>query len=141
VIARTAAQIMSEHGVDLHVNTRVTALEGEGGRLVRARLSDGTVVETGLAVVALGSIRNVEWLEGCSAVGTRQASGPADSVRLRGQLRGRGTCRTPPSAECVGTAGAWVSRPPPREWIASEGATGCLAVRRTARPAPSSVQR
>ncbi|MFB9840218.1 FAD-dependent oxidoreductase, partial [Actinoallomurus acaciae] len=42
----------------------VTALEGEDGRLCRARLSDGDVLEVDLAVAALGAVRNVEWLEG-----------------------------------------------------------------------------
>ena len=43
----------------------MTSLEGDAnGRLRRATLSDGTTLDVDVAVVALGSIRNVEWLEG-----------------------------------------------------------------------------
>jgi NADPH-dependent 2,4-dienoyl-CoA reductase/sulfur reductase-like enzyme len=43
----------------------VEALEGgEDGRLRRARLSDGDTLDVDVAVAALGSIRNVEWLDG-----------------------------------------------------------------------------
>ncbi|GLW10220.1 hypothetical protein Misp01_53480 [Microtetraspora sp. NBRC 13810] len=65
VIGAVAAELQREHGVDLRCGVTVTALEGDDrGRLVRARLSDGETVEAGVAVVALGAARNVEWLEG-----------------------------------------------------------------------------
>ena len=65
VIGRVAADVQREHGVDLRCDVGVTALEGDGdGRLRRARLSDGSVVEADVAVVAMGAVRNVEWLEG-----------------------------------------------------------------------------
>jgi 3-phenylpropionate/trans-cinnamate dioxygenase ferredoxin reductase component len=51
------------HGIDLRVHTTVTALEGEG-RLRRARLSDGDELDVDVAVVALGSLPNTEWLAG-----------------------------------------------------------------------------
>jgi NADPH-dependent 2,4-dienoyl-CoA reductase/sulfur reductase-like enzyme/ferredoxin len=63
VIGRISAEIMREHGVDLRTNTMVTSLQGEDGRLRRAQLSDGTTIDVDVAVVALGGIRNVEWLE------------------------------------------------------------------------------
>ncbi|HJU16195.1 MAG TPA: oxidoreductase C-terminal domain-containing protein, partial [Stellaceae bacterium] len=60
-----AAQLQRRHGVDLRCNTTVMALEGNGGGgLRRAHLSDGDVLEVDLAVVALGAVRNVEWLRG-----------------------------------------------------------------------------
>ncbi|UBU17119.1 FAD-dependent oxidoreductase [Nonomuraea gerenzanensis] len=63
VIGDVAARLHREHGVDLRTGTTVTALESDGnGRLSGARLSDGSTVEADVAVVALGSIRNVEWL-------------------------------------------------------------------------------
>ena len=65
VIGDVAAQMQRDHGVDLRCGVRVEALEGEGdGRLRRARLSDGSTLDVDVAVAALGSIRNVEWLEG-----------------------------------------------------------------------------
>ncbi|WP_162794963.1 oxidoreductase C-terminal domain-containing protein, partial [Nonomuraea lactucae] len=52
-------------GVDLRCGVTVSALEGDGaGRLRRAHLSDGSTVDAEVAVVALGAVRNVEWLYG-----------------------------------------------------------------------------
>jgi NADPH-dependent 2,4-dienoyl-CoA reductase/sulfur reductase-like enzyme len=62
-IAEHAARLHREHGVDLRCEATVESLEGDSaGRLCRARLSDGAVVEADVAVVALGAIRNTEWL-------------------------------------------------------------------------------
>ncbi len=48
--------------------TTVTALEGDAqGRFCRARLSDGGAVDADVAVVALGAIRNTEWLRGAGS--------------------------------------------------------------------------
>jgi NADPH-dependent 2,4-dienoyl-CoA reductase/sulfur reductase-like enzyme len=64
-IAARAAALQRAHGVDLRCGVTVTGLEGDrDGRLRRALLSDGTVVDADLAVVALGAVRNVEWLVG-----------------------------------------------------------------------------
>jgi len=64
-LGRIAARMQHEAGVDLRCGVAVAALEGDGGgRLRRARLSDGAVLDVDLAVAALGSRRNVEWLEG-----------------------------------------------------------------------------
>src|SRR5919206_2977192 len=58
-------RLQRQHGVDLRCNTTVMTLEGdEEGRLHRARLSDGDVLEVDVAAVALGAVRNVEWLDG-----------------------------------------------------------------------------
>ncbi|MFF3463912.1 FAD-dependent oxidoreductase [Streptomyces sp. NPDC002619] len=63
VIGGVAAQIQRDHGVDLRCGVQVEAVEGDdSGRLRRARLSDGSTVDVDVAVAALGSIRNVEWL-------------------------------------------------------------------------------
>lgn len=60
-----AARLQRESGVDLRLETLVTALEGdERGRLRRAWLSDGSSLDVDVAVVALGAIANVEWLSG-----------------------------------------------------------------------------
>lgn len=58
-----AAYLQRRHGVDLRCNTTVMALEGDAqNRLRRARLSDGDELDVEVAVVALGSLRNTEWL-------------------------------------------------------------------------------
>lgn len=63
VIGAIAVEMQREAGVDLRCGVTVTALEGDThGRLCRARLSDGNALDVDVAVVALGSIRNTEWL-------------------------------------------------------------------------------
>jgi NADPH-dependent 2,4-dienoyl-CoA reductase/sulfur reductase-like enzyme len=65
VIGAVARQMQREHGVDLRCGVSVAALEGDsGGHLGRAYLDDGTTLEVDVAVVALGSLRNTEWLRG-----------------------------------------------------------------------------
>jgi NADPH-dependent 2,4-dienoyl-CoA reductase/sulfur reductase-like enzyme/ferredoxin len=64
-VAGVAAGLHRDHGVDLRCGVSVTSLDGDGnGRLRQARLSDGTTIDIGVAVAALGSIRNTEWLRG-----------------------------------------------------------------------------
>ncbi|MBV1854347.1 NAD(P)/FAD-dependent oxidoreductase [Catellatospora tritici] len=65
VIGEIAAQMQRDHGVDLRCEVGVLSLEGDASRHVRrARLSDGTTVEADVVLASLGSVRNVEWLEG-----------------------------------------------------------------------------
>jgi NADPH-dependent 2,4-dienoyl-CoA reductase/sulfur reductase-like enzyme len=72
-LGEVAAALQRAHGVDLRCGVTVAALEGDdGGRLCRARLSDGGTVDTDVAIVALGAIRNTEWLSGSGL-----AAGPA----------------------------------------------------------------
>jgi NADPH-dependent 2,4-dienoyl-CoA reductase/sulfur reductase-like enzyme len=72
-IGQRAAALQRAHGVDLRCGVTVVALEGDGGgRLRGARLSDDSTVEADVAVVALGAIRNTEWLNG-----SRLAAGEA----------------------------------------------------------------
>jgi NADPH-dependent 2,4-dienoyl-CoA reductase/sulfur reductase-like enzyme len=60
-----AARLQRAYGVDLRCNVTVLALEGDTtGRLRRAHLSDGDALDVDVAVVALGAVRNVEWLFG-----------------------------------------------------------------------------
>jgi NADPH-dependent 2,4-dienoyl-CoA reductase/sulfur reductase-like enzyme len=65
VVGDVAAGLQRAHGVDLRCNVTVQALEGSGGRFRAASLSDGTTVEADLAVIALGAVRNTEWLGDC----------------------------------------------------------------------------
>ncbi|AQT81289.1 FAD-dependent oxidoreductase [Mycolicibacterium litorale] len=64
VISEIAAGMMRDAGVDLRTGVAVRSLEGEAGKVRRAQLSDGTVLDVDVVVASLGSIRNVEWLEG-----------------------------------------------------------------------------
>jgi NADPH-dependent 2,4-dienoyl-CoA reductase/sulfur reductase-like enzyme/ferredoxin len=72
-VGAVAADLQREHGVDLRCGVTVTALEGDGnGRLRRALLSDGSTLDVEVAVVALGAVRNTEWLRGSGlAAGAR----------------------------------------------------------------------
>ncbi|MEU7872243.1 FAD-dependent oxidoreductase [Dactylosporangium sp. NPDC049140] len=65
IVGEAAAGLQRERGVDLRCGVTVTRLEGDtAGRLRRAHLSDGDTVDAEVAVVALGAIRNTEWLAG-----------------------------------------------------------------------------
>jgi NADPH-dependent 2,4-dienoyl-CoA reductase/sulfur reductase-like enzyme len=65
VVGGVAAGLHRDHGVDLRCGVSVTSLDGDSnGRLRRAQLSDGTTIDIDVAVAALGSIRNTEWLRG-----------------------------------------------------------------------------
>ncbi|MEV7872257.1 FAD/NAD(P)-binding oxidoreductase [Streptomyces sp. NPDC088124] len=59
-----AATLQRAHGVDLRCGVTVTALKGSNGRLTGAEFSDGGRIEADVAVVALGAVRNTEWLAG-----------------------------------------------------------------------------
>ncbi|MER6382900.1 FAD-dependent oxidoreductase [Streptomyces sp. NPDC001127] len=60
-LSKLAAVMQRNHGVDLRTGVTVTALNGNGA-FTGAQLSDGSRVEADVCVVALGAIRNVEWL-------------------------------------------------------------------------------
>ena len=65
VIGAIAGELQIENGVDLRCGVRVVSLEGDAaGQLCRARLSDGTTLDVDVAVAALGTVRNGEWLAG-----------------------------------------------------------------------------
>ena len=65
VIGDIAAKMQRDAGVDLRTNVSVEALEGDAsGHVRRARLSDGTTLDVDVVVASLGSIRNIEWLDG-----------------------------------------------------------------------------
>jgi 3-phenylpropionate/trans-cinnamate dioxygenase ferredoxin reductase subunit len=65
VIGVIAAGMQRAAGVDLRTGVSVLALEGDaGGHVRRAQLSDGSTLDVDVVVTSLGSIRNVEWLDG-----------------------------------------------------------------------------
>ena len=70
-LGELAARLQRAHGVDLRCGVTVTALEGDG-RLTGASFSDGTRVDADVAVVALGAVRETDWLAQCGlAAGPR----------------------------------------------------------------------
>jgi NADPH-dependent 2,4-dienoyl-CoA reductase/sulfur reductase-like enzyme len=65
VIGAIAADMQRDAGVDLRTGVSVLALEGDaGGHVRRARLSDGSTLDVDVVLTSLGSVRNVEWLDG-----------------------------------------------------------------------------
>ena len=65
VIGKVAAEMQRDAGVDLRTGVSVQKLEGDAaGHVRRAQLSDGTTLDVDVVVASLGSLRNVEWLEG-----------------------------------------------------------------------------
>jgi len=62
VIGDVAADLHRRNGVDLRTGTTVEALEGSGGKLRAVTLAGGETIDADVAVLALGAIRNVEWL-------------------------------------------------------------------------------
>jgi NADPH-dependent 2,4-dienoyl-CoA reductase/sulfur reductase-like enzyme len=71
-IAQRVARLQREAGVDLRTQVTVTKLSGDAhGQVRRAQLSDGSTLDVEVVVVALGAIRNTEWLRDCElATGT-----------------------------------------------------------------------
>jgi NADPH-dependent 2,4-dienoyl-CoA reductase/sulfur reductase-like enzyme len=57
------ASLHVEHGTVLRLGTTVVALEGDG-RVARARLSEGAIVDADLVVVGVGVTPNTGWLAG-----------------------------------------------------------------------------
>ncbi|MEU6660441.1 FAD/NAD(P)-binding oxidoreductase [Streptomyces sp. NPDC046821] len=63
MIGEVAADMQRAHGVDLRCGVKVTRLEGDAqGHLRRAHFDDGGTIDADVAVVALGGIRNTDWL-------------------------------------------------------------------------------
>ena len=72
-VGRVMADLHEEHGVDVRLGIGVEGFDGEtvgdgdgdGRALCTAvRLADGSVVETDVAVVGIGVVPNIGWLEG-----------------------------------------------------------------------------
>ena len=57
-------EVARERGVDLRLESEIERMEAENGRLSAVTLKDGARIETDCLVAAIGTLRNVEWLEG-----------------------------------------------------------------------------
>jgi 3-phenylpropionate/trans-cinnamate dioxygenase ferredoxin reductase component len=65
VIGTVCGELHRDHGVDLRLSTGVAGFDDDGhGRLRAIRLSDGTSIDTEVAVVGVGVAPNTAWLEG-----------------------------------------------------------------------------
>ena len=79
VFGEVMATVQHEHGVDLRCGVEVARFEADAaGRVRSVVLSDGGSIEADVVVLALGAVRNVEWLEGSGlAVGPNGVSADA----------------------------------------------------------------
>jgi 3-phenylpropionate/trans-cinnamate dioxygenase ferredoxin reductase subunit len=60
VLSAYYRDLHTRHGVDVRLNTQVTAIEGEGGRATGVRCADGEGLPADLIVVGIGVIPNAE---------------------------------------------------------------------------------
>lgn len=58
-LARVFADLHLEHGVDLRLGAKVSAITTEGGQATGLRLADGTLLEADVVLVAVGAAANV----------------------------------------------------------------------------------
>ncbi|RPE77850.1 MULTISPECIES: FAD-dependent oxidoreductase [unclassified Frondihabitans] len=64
-VAGVLGEIQREHGIDLRSNATVTKLHADAeGAVTAATLSDGTEIDADVVVVAIGALRNTDWLAG-----------------------------------------------------------------------------
>ena len=90
VIGDIAAKMQRDAGVDLRTGVAVEALKGDAdGHVRQAQLSDGTTLDVDVVVASLGSIRNIEWLEGAELASRFLGRGVRRRLpRVRHQRRG-----------------------------------------------------
>jgi len=75
VLARVAGEPLSRfyeaehraHGVDVRLNVRIAAIEGEGGRPTGVRLEDGEIVPADIVIVGIGILPAIEPLQAAGA--------------------------------------------------------------------------
>lgn len=96
-IAAIINKKLREIGVEVTTRAEPEAFEGEFGRLVRVRLSNGDVVETSLALLAVGEVRRGGLIgaaekDGAVPVGPRL--GAAESLWVGGDAAARDGART-----------------------------------------------
>jgi NADPH-dependent 2,4-dienoyl-CoA reductase/sulfur reductase-like enzyme len=64
-IGALMAGVIRDHGVDLRLGAAVERIAADNvGAVAAVVLKDGTRIHSDLVIVALGAVRNVEWLEG-----------------------------------------------------------------------------
>lgn len=68
VIGDAVADLHRENGVDLRLGVGVDGVEARAGRVVAVSLSDSSVLEAELVVVAIGAVPSTDWLRGSDVV-------------------------------------------------------------------------
>ena len=56
------SDLLRRHGADLRCGVGVNAFEGDGERVKRVLLSDGSILDADVVVVGIGAVPNTEWL-------------------------------------------------------------------------------
>lgn len=90
------ATVQRDHGVDLRLGTTVLGVEG-GARVERARLSDGTVLDVDVMVLAVGARPGTGWLDG-------------SGLTVDGGVVCDETCLAAPGVVVAGDAAVWPNR-------------------------------
>ncbi|WP_017539987.1 NAD(P)/FAD-dependent oxidoreductase [Nocardiopsis halophila] len=85
-VGRVLTDLHRDNGVDLRLGVGVSGFEGEGGRVRRIRLADGSAVEAPVVVCGLGVDLNTEWLEGSGVALADGAGGVLCDARGRTSL-------------------------------------------------------
>lgn len=85
-VGRVLTDLHRDNGVDLRLGVGVAGFEGEGGRVRRIRLADGSAVEAPVVVCGLGVDLNTEWLEGSGVALADGAGGVLCDARGRTAL-------------------------------------------------------
>ena len=63
-IGALLGEVHRERGIAVHCGVGVDELLATSGRLTGARLGDGSVIAADVALIGIGSVPNVDWLEG-----------------------------------------------------------------------------
>ncbi|XP_056139237.1 apoptosis inducing factor mitochondria associated 4 [Lampris incognitus] len=63
-IGKMTLQMLEEHNVKFYMNTRVTEIRGEDGKVKEVILRSGAVLEADLVIAGIGVIPNSDFLEG-----------------------------------------------------------------------------
>ena len=67
MVGKYVADLHRVHGVDVRLGVGVAAIEGESGdgaRVERIVMDDGSVIDADVVVVGIGVVPNIDWLEG-----------------------------------------------------------------------------
>ena len=86
-----------DHGVDLRCGVSLSSLEGSGGHVERATLSDSSILEVDLVVVGIGASPNTSWLAG-------------SGLRIEDGLLCDEKCMAAPQIVAAGDVARWPNR-------------------------------